>query len=803
MSTAQRMARPHTAHGRQHYAARVSAGTGLQGPGRHRQLRTTLRLLVVLMAIVDFLSPGLPRQMWWATPLGLTSSLATIFAAFWLPGSVVLTLALMATVPLIDEWGAWILPMWMSTIGVIASWRPRSAAIVLAAYTTVVLALDHTWSGTVAAALLLAMPIGIGAALRLLFNRRVQATVQISTLAEQVEALRLDERRALAEELSHLLDSEFGKLRSLVAAALTGSDPVALRAALLEVGTSSRTSLARLRQLVATLRLTADATSPEVSGFEEALDLAEDELVSHAFTPEIELADRPGGAVAGILSRTMQAGVQHVLDEASPGARCSIGLERSQEWTLEVSHEGTSTDPSPSTALRRAATELAAHGGSLSVDQDEEGWTMTARLPVAEDVLVEAASPAVGPRAQRRRGPGRIVGTLTVHDDPWLLALRLVCLAGAAAYLRPALGGGSGISLPPLLWGLSWATILVATFAPRLGALALAVLLVASGFLQPPVEVGSQPHFIQVIALVTLVVARHPNRVVASMLAWLGYLMWWYGWPVDDPARLGEALVESMVALPGIALGLTAHHFLTSRQEQRHEIDRLEQERRRVRELERITLAGELHDIVAHQLTSMNLEIQTTAATNDGVRLRETACRVDALLSGAQNDLETLVHLMHRDTPSTDGRATARWSSPARTARAVADSLERQGHQVTLSCRGEVDSCDPTTAHTAARVLREASTNILRHADAGAVVTIDLDVDEHVLEVRVGNDLPAHPTPHPDSTGLGLHGLDERVQLTGGQFSAGPVLRQWRVVCRLPRWADQAEPRTPWDGALS
>lgn len=97
-----------------------------------------------------------------------------------------------------------------------------------------------------------------------------------------------------------------------------------------------------------------------------------------------------------------------------------------------------------------------------------------------------------------------------------------------------------------------------------------------------------------------------------------------------------------------------------------------------------------------------------------------------------------------------------------------------------------IDGTDPTTRRTLTRIVREATTNILRYAPPGSGCAVTIGVLHGEVSLTITNLLPVVPRHSEHSTGLGLVGLEERARITGGSFVAGPDDGQWRVLARLP-----------------
>ena len=166
-----------------------------------------------------------------------------------------------------------------------------------------------------------------------------------------------------------------------------------------------------------------------------------------------------------------------------------------------------------------------------------------------------------------------------------------------------------------------------------------------------------------------------------------------------------------------------------------------------------------LHDIVAHH-------VSVFVALAGGGRLAadDDPSRRAGIAAAAREalvELDRLTDLLDREPPDDLGRILER-------ARAA-------GLTVTAP--------DVALGQTARGIVREALTNVLKHAP-GADVAVRVERGE--LEIRDGG-AKAAPTLGATGSGLGLEGLRERVRAVGGTLDAGPVPGGgWSVRARLP-----------------
>lgn len=180
----------------------------------------------------------------------------------------------------------------------------------------------------------------------------------------------------------------------------------------------------------------------------------------------------------------------------------------------------------------------------------------------------------------------------------------------------------------------------------------------------------------------------------------------------------------------------------------------LERDVDNARNAERARLAGEMHDLVGHELARAALltgalELEPTLTAQQ----REAAKTARASVTAAAERLADVMQVLRADE-----------DEPVAT---IEEVVARSGIDVELT-NGRTAPIDGIIARTVHRVTAEALTNVIKHAP-GAKVTIQLTAN---LELRITNG-PA-PKTHAVGSGKGLVGLAERVALVGGWFEAAP-----------------------------
>lgn len=782
----------------------------------------TLRLLRWI--VLGFLAINMSSTFLTPYPTGIPLWLFAGLGA-WMTAASVLALyrpqlgALAAIVPIgstlvVGRYGQDIAPTVIIAATVCALASARAAILTIAALLTYVGALRYVGldlDGVATYLLLILVPAGIGCVVRglLAFSRRVQ--VRISDLEARAVQLRLEERSTLADELSALLSQGLAVQQITLDEARRGTDPAVLRGNLLAVEHHARESLAQLRGLVSTLRgreaSTPTTGTPTLTASAEEV---EDLLVGHGHPVVLDVPaseELVGDFTRRTLGDVLRRAGPLVAAQAPPGVECVVSVSVAADMvTVELAHplgdQPMADDAAAlgdsarlSASLRHDQEAVLAAGGTFSAGTQGDGWALRAALPQRASAVAPGGRVPAGDAS--RPGLGRVV--LRVGLLRWGAALVLVVgtvlLAGRAS---AALHTGSADWPTAALWALLCAALAVACWRVRPAVPLLALVLLLGLVASPASPVFAQPPHVAGIALAAILCAGHRRWVWAILLGWTAYTILWFRGELTLDS-FGAMLVSPFL---GIALGLPAHHFLQLRVEQQRQLAAADWHHRQAREEVRHELAGELHDIVAHQLSLITMQVQAHRGDASAERLLAGLTRIATINQSAQADLALLLHVMRSDAPSPvvpapgspspgspssgDPSSAVGWLSPSSAIRAAAATLHDAGHVVALDVNNAADLADATTQKTVTRVIREATTNILRYAPELSPCALRLGCDEHTIQLEITNPMPEVARRSEDSTGLGLIGLDERVRITGGTLTAGPAAGQWRVAASVP-----------------
>lgn len=211
---------------------------------------------------------------------------------------------------------------------------------------------------------------------------------------------------------------------------------------------------------------------------------------------------------------------------------------------------------------------------------------------------------------------------------------------------------------------------------------------------------------------------------------------------------------------------------------------------------ERRRIARELHDIVAHHITTMQLMAGGARANlaHDPETAREALVTLEGSGRMALSEMRQLLDVL-RAGDEAEEPPIAPQPGVADVARIVAESC-RAGLPAELDVRGEERPLPPSVGLTAFRIVQEALTNARKYAgEARASVRLTYGTDR--LEVEVTDDGAGAPSPASAGSGsacgsgygsgYGLIGMRERVALHGGTLEAGPLDGGgFRVAARLP-----------------
>ena len=212
---------------------------------------------------------------------------------------------------------------------------------------------------------------------------------------------------------------------------------------------------------------------------------------------------------------------------------------------------------------------------------------------------------------------------------------------------------------------------------------------------------------------------------------------------------------------------------------------------------ERVRIARELHDVVAHTLSVVTFQAgvgRKIGATRPAEALLALQA-VEVTGRSALEELRRILGLLRDD----DGEAPSLVPAPGvGDLEDLAGTVRAAGIPVSLAVTGDVAALPPAASLTAYRIVQEALTNVVKHAP-GARATVRVQAGRDGVLITVDNDRgTGGPAGPPGGARHGLVGMNERAAAFGGSLDAGPVAGGgFQVTAFLPlpdqARADQAK----------
>ncbi|WP_116245372.1 sensor histidine kinase [Nocardiopsis sp. FIRDI 009] len=201
-----------------------------------------------------------------------------------------------------------------------------------------------------------------------------------------------------------------------------------------------------------------------------------------------------------------------------------------------------------------------------------------------------------------------------------------------------------------------------------------------------------------------------------------------------------------------------------------------------VRAHERLALARDLHDVVAHEVTGIVVQVQALrhVAERDPETVRTALPEIEAAGARALESMRGMVSRLreHEDAPLNPNPAEglSRLAAPARPGRP----------EVCVHTSGGVADLPPSVGTAVLRIVQESVTNALRYARGAERVSVAVEVLDDGVRLRVYDD--GRGAGVQTGGGYGLVGMAERARLLGGELTAGPLGRSrgWVVRAWLP-----------------
>ncbi|KRB36849.1 sensor histidine kinase [Microbacterium sp. Root180] len=407
----------------------------------------------------------------------------------------------------------------------------------------------------------------------------------------------------------------------------------------------------------------------------------------------------------------------------------------------------------------------------------------------------------------RRRDPATAAG---LRNDMWLAAGLLL-----GAILSAALGSVAGVygtdSAQGMQWGLLYSFGLTAPLAlrrrfPEVVAVVVAIVFIVGVSLRiPEIYVGNIALFIAIYTVGAWVDDRRRAlyvrvAIIIAMFVWLLITTFQSATAPTEEGLSREGLFSPFVAFMLIQFLVNAAFFggayymgdraYASALERAALQDRtreLEAEREvtaaQAVALDRVRIARELHDVVAHHVSAMGVQAGAARAVMD--RDPDAArAALTGIEQSARSALDELRHLLetlrtpHGDAPNA---STVRLAGLP----ALVEHATENGLPTTLTIVGDEVPLSDVAQVNIYRVAQEALTNARRHGGADASADVRLRYGADAVELEITN---TGRSAFPVRPGLGIVGMRERAAASGGTLEAAPRARGGFLVrLRVPR----------------
>ncbi|GAA1733650.1 sensor histidine kinase [Nonomuraea bangladeshensis] len=256
----------------------------------------------------------------------------------------------------------------------------------------------------------------------------------------------------------------------------------------------------------------------------------------------------------------------------------------------------------------------------------------------------------------------------------------------------------------------------------------------------------------------------------ASLAAFIAY-----AWTTSQPQR---GLFHDLAVSSFILLTMVAAELVRIARERRAQQQRAaEEESRRQASEERLVMAQELHDVLAHNISLIHVQAATALHLIDDhpEQARTALATIKTASKEVLGEMRGVLDVLREGAPR----------SPTAGLDRLEELIGRSGLEVELERAGS-RSLPPAVERAAYRIVQESLTNAARHAP-GSAVTVRLEYGERELVIRVTDTGATAPAVlSGEGSGNGIPGMRERAAALGGSLVAAPAGTGFQVEARLP-----------------
>jgi signal transduction histidine kinase len=207
---------------------------------------------------------------------------------------------------------------------------------------------------------------------------------------------------------------------------------------------------------------------------------------------------------------------------------------------------------------------------------------------------------------------------------------------------------------------------------------------------------------------------------------------------------------------------------------------------------ERLRIARELHDTVAHSMATITVQagsalhlLKDSSHNSTTASLQSALTAIRSTSKSALAETRSVLGQLRGSVPAVAGSSAATGLDRLP---ALRDAVSAAGAQVTVQVEGSPVTLPAAADHAAYRILQESLTNVLRHAGPGAAATVCLRYAADAVTITVTDDGMGWTGYEGDNGGRhGIQGMAERAASVGGSLQAGPVASGgFSVTATLP-----------------
>lgn len=355
----------------------------------------------------------------------------------------------------------------------------------------------------------------------------------------------------------------------------------------------------------------------------------------------------------------------------------------------------------------------------------------------------------------------------------------LAVLSGIDLVVTPELGYSRQAYLAALGMYLSWP--LCAAY-PRVGPVLALLACVAAVPAHAALGVPVLTAVVAVMCTVALAPAAWVAVVPVAFLVWAGWAVGRVGG--GDSARWGTWLLVFLAAGLGAVLRLTVLKLASTRRR----LTQVAAERDRVRRDLQLSIARDLHDVIAYELTLISLTSANQRRETDPAALRAASDEMGRISRSALLELRSMLEVL-RDGGAERPEPFSPSRFPQTIDRYVADARAGGLDVHTDLELASWEDVRPAVRTAVLRILQEVLANVLKYAPRGSRCDVAVDLRGTlslvVLSERAGAGLPRLGAA--GGSGYGIVGMRERVDVLGGTLEVGAEDARWAVRVSVPR----------------